>query len=100
MATDVNGAFRLTRIKPGSVPGLNGAMQAPHLNVSLFMRGLLIRLTTRLYFPSEAANATDLILGLVPAARRGTIIAKKAPDGVLHWDVLMQGDDETVFFDV
>jgi protocatechuate 3,4-dioxygenase alpha subunit len=64
------------------------------------MRGLMIRLTTRVYFPDEAANATDPILKLTPAARRETIIAKKTESGVLHWDVLMQGADETVFFDI
>ena len=60
----------------------------------------MIRLTTRLYFPDEPANATDPILGLVPLARQETIIAKRTENGVLHWDVLMQGDDETVFFDI
>jgi protocatechuate 3,4-dioxygenase alpha subunit len=100
VATDKDGAFRLTSIKPGPVPGPPGTTQAPHLEVSVFMRGLLIHLTTRVYFPDEPANATDPILNLVPAARRETIIAKKTENGVLHWDVLMQGDDETVFFDI
>ena len=100
VGTNSDGAFRLTSIKPGPVPGPNGKTQAPHLEVSVFMRGLLIRLTTRVYFPDEPLNATDPILHLVPEARRGTIIARRAPDGVLHWDVLLQGDDETVFFDV
>ena len=100
VATDQDGTFRLTSIKPGAVPGPHESAQAPHLEVSVFMRGLMIRLTTRVYFPDEATNLTDPILSLVPEARRGTIIAKKADNGVLHWDVLMQGDDETVFFDV
>jgi protocatechuate 3,4-dioxygenase alpha subunit len=100
VATDQHGVFRFSSIKPGAVPSPRGVMQAPHLAVSVFMRGLLIQLATRVYFPDEAANATDPILSLVPAARRGTIIAKKAESGVLHWDVRMQGDDETVFFDV
>jgi len=100
VGTDKDGVFRLTSIKPGSVPGPNGTMQAPHLVVTVLMRGLMIRLTTRLYFPDEPLNATDPILNLVPEARRATIIAKKAEPGVIHWDVLMQGDDETVFFDV
>ena len=100
IATDANGTFRLTSIKPGPVPGPHGTLQAPHLEVSIFMRGLLIRLTTRVYFPDEPANATDPILNLVPAARRGTIIANKTESGTFHWDVLMQGDDETVFFDI
>jgi len=100
VATNSDGLFRLTSIKPGTMPGPNGTVQAPHLEVRVFMRGLLLHLTTRVYFPGEAANATDPILSLVPEARRGTIIAKKMADGVLHWDVLMQGDDETVFFDI
>ncbi len=100
VATDCDGAFQLTSIRPGPVPGPKGTMQAPHLEVRIFMRGLLIHLTTRLYFPDKAANAADPILSLVPEARRGTIIARKKDDGVLHWDVLMQGDDETVFFDI
>lgn len=100
VATDENGAFQITSIKPGAVPGPDGTTQAPHLEISIFMRGLLTRLTTRLYFPDEPANAYDPILNLVPAPRRQTIIAKRREGGVLHWDVLMQGDDETVFFDV
>jgi len=100
VATNGDGVFRLTSIKPGTVPGPKGMTQAPHLEIRVFMRGLLLHLTTRMYFPDEAANAADPILSLVPAARRGTIIAKKVADGVLHWDVLMQGDDETVFFDI
>jgi protocatechuate 3,4-dioxygenase alpha subunit len=100
VATDKDGAFCFTSIKPGAVPGPKDTTQAPHLEVSVFMRGLLIRLTTRVYFPDEPANATDPILNLVPAARRETIIAKRTDSGVLHWDVLLQGDDETVFFDI
>jgi protocatechuate 3,4-dioxygenase alpha subunit len=64
------------------------------------MRGLLRHLWTRLYFPDEALNAMDPILSLVPEERRQTIIARRAENGVLHWNLLMQGDDETVFFDV
>lgn len=100
VGTDKDGLFRLTSIKPGPVPGPNGITQAPHLEVTVLMRGLLTRLATRVYFPAEPLNATDPILSLVPEARRATIIAKKAEPGVIHWDVLMQGADETVFFDV
>ena len=100
VGTDKDGVFRLTSIKPGPVPGPNGSTQAPHLEVTVLMRGLLARLTTRVYFPDEPLNAADPILNLVPAARRATIVAKTTAPGVLHWDVLLQGDDETVFFDV
>src|SRR6185295_16089268 len=69
--TDAKGGFRFTTIKPGRVPGPGGAAQAPHLVVSVFMRGLLKHLATRIYFPDEtAANAADPVLKLVPAARR------------------------------
>ncbi len=96
------GRFRLTTIKPGPVPGPDGNEQAPHLLVSVFMRGVLRRLVTRIYFPDEPRNAADFILNLVEPARRSTLIAKKtagAP-GTLEWNVVLQGPDETVFFDL
>jgi protocatechuate 3,4-dioxygenase, alpha subunit len=95
------GEFCFTTIKPGGVEGLNGAGQAPHLVVSVFMRGLLKRLITRIYFPSEPGNETDNVLSLVPQARRGTLIARSENEQGKHlvWDVHLQGDDETVFFD-
>lgn len=96
--TDENGAFRFTTVKPGSVAGPHGMPQAPHLLVAIFMRGLLIHLVTRIYFPEDADNATDPVLNLVPAARRPTLIAKQSADG-LEWNVILQGDNETVFFD-
>lgn len=101
VSTDDDGAFRLTTIKPGAVPGPAGTMQAPHLVVVLFMRGLLKHLLTRLYFPDEPANADDPVLNLVPAERRATLVARKsaAEDGVLEWNVILQGADETAFFD-
>lgn len=95
------GEFTFTTLKPGSALDLQGKLQAPHLAVSVFMRGLLQRLVTRIYFPGEPANATDGVLGLVPSGRRGTLIAQQ--DGQdktsLLWDVRLQGDRETVFFD-
>ena len=96
-----DGSFRLNTIKPGSVPGSGGAVQAPHLVVIIFMRGLLKHLMTRVYFPDEPANAADPVLALVPAARRSTLIAKKiaAEPGVFEWNVDLQGREETVFFD-
>jgi protocatechuate 3,4-dioxygenase, alpha subunit len=100
VGTDDNGYYRIRTIKPGSTPGLNGSTQAPHLAVSVFMRGLLRHLFTRVYFPDDPANSNDPILNMVPAARRHTLIARKTSEGVLRWDVLMQGPDETVFFDV
>ena len=100
--TDDEGRFRLTTIKPGRVPDTGGEPQAPHLAVSVFARGVIKRLATRMYFPDEPSNAADPILKLVPAERRATLIAKKTGgrDGVLEWNVVIQGDNETVFFDV
>ena len=97
--SDKNGAFRLTTIKPGRVEGPGGTIQAPHLVVVIFMRGLLKHLVTRIYFPDDAANAEDPILALVPAERRSTLIARKVADRVLEWNVVLQGEQETVFFD-
>ena len=98
--TDPAGRFRFTTIKPGSVPGPHGTVQAPHIVVSFFCRGLLKRLVTRLYFPDEARNAACPVLGLVKAERRDTLIARKGDGpGDLHWDVVLQGPGETVFFD-
>jgi protocatechuate 3,4-dioxygenase alpha subunit len=100
--TDENGKFSFMTIKPGAVPGPDGKLQAPHIAVSVFMRGLERRLVTRIYFPDEAANAGDFVLNLVERARRGTLVAKKnaGQAGTLEWNVILQGADETVFFDI
>ena len=96
--TDDAGAFRFRTIKPGRVPGPDGTLQAPHLVVTIFMRGLLKQLVTRMYFPDEPANAEDAVLKLVPAERRSTLVARKR-DAVLEWNIVLQGRNETVFFD-
>ena len=89
--------FRFETVKPGAADG------APHLNVVVMMRGLLIHAYTRVYFADEAAaNAADPVLALVPEARRSTLIAEKSetPAGIVYkLDIHMQGPDETVFFD-
>jgi protocatechuate 3,4-dioxygenase alpha subunit len=97
-----DGLFRFATIKPGPVPGPKGTEQAPHIVVSLFMRGVLRRTVTRIYFPDEPRNASDFILSLVESERRSTLIAKKTSGspGVLEWNVFLQGPDETVFFDI
>jgi len=97
--TDAAGGFRFTTLKPGPVPAADGGLQAPHVNVIIFMRGMLKHLRTRLYFPDEPANAIDPVLSSVPAERRGTLIAKPRGNGALEWNVVLQGRDETVFFD-
>lgn len=97
--TDSKGGFRFTTIKPGRVPGTDGKLQAPHLVVTVFMRGLLKHLATRMYFPGDQANAADAVMRLIPAARRQTLIAQSKGKGVLEWNILLQGKGETVFFD-
>ena len=97
--TDARGAFKFTTVKPGRVPGPGGKPQAPHLVVSVFMRGLLKHLATRMYFPDDAANREDPVLKLVPPARRSTLLARRKAKSLLEWNILLQGKGETVFFD-
>ena len=101
VATNAGGEFRLTTVKPGPVPGPDGTPQAPHLLVLVFMRGLLKHLVTRIYFPDDPRNANDPVLNLVDSSRRQTLIARPIGGslGRLHWDVILQGPNETVFFD-
>jgi protocatechuate 3,4-dioxygenase, alpha subunit len=98
-ATDDNGRFCFRTIKPGPVPGPRGTVQAPHLAVSVFMRGLLKRLVTRVYFPGDRDQSQDPILTLVDPQRRATLIAREDASGSLRWDIILQGAQETVFFD-
>ena len=107
VATDIDGCFRFSTIKPGRVPGPDNphgqpTLQAPHLAISVFTRGLLRRLVTRMYFPDDSGNAEDFALGLVEESRRPTLVAKKIEGqaGSLEWNVVLQGSKETVFFDV
>jgi protocatechuate 3,4-dioxygenase alpha subunit len=99
--TDAAGGFAFSTVKPGAAPGPHGSLQAPHINVGIFARGLLKRLFTRIYFKDESMNGTDPILALVPPHRRHTLMA--VPDatraGVFRFDIRLQGQDETVFFD-
>ena len=101
IATDDRGGFRFNTIKPGRVPDPSGTLQAPHIAVAVFMRGLLKHLVTRIYFPDEPANAEDPILRLVEPDRRATLIATNVPgrDHELEWNVICSGANETAFFD-
>ncbi len=100
VALDGEGNYRFVTCKPGRVAGTGVDQQAPHVNLTLFARGLLMHLRTRVYFADEAtANASDPVLGLVPAARRATLIAERDGCGYRH-DIHLQGWRETVFFDV
>jgi protocatechuate 3,4-dioxygenase, alpha subunit len=93
-----HGSFEIHTVKPGSVPGPDGSTQAPHLEVSVFARGLLNRVVTRIYFADEQErNAHDPVLQSVPEERRGTLLAQPAGDGY-RFDVHLQGEGETVFF--
>jgi len=99
-ATSAEGTYRFRTIRPGRVPGLGNSLQAPHLAISVFGRGLLKRLATRLYFADGEGNDIDPILSLVPQERRDTLIAIKGADGVWRFDIVLQGKRETVFFDL
>jgi protocatechuate 3,4-dioxygenase alpha subunit len=102
LATDDQGACAFATIKPGQVPDNNGALQASHINVSVFARGILKRLATRIYFAEDPALSQDPVLALVPADRRHTLLARqeKARPEEWHFDIHLCGDHETVFFDV
>lgn len=98
--TDNVGGFSFHTIKPGAVPGPNGKLQAPHISLAVFARGMTQQAMTRIYFDGEAANTGDPILALVPRERRETLIAKREGKNVYRFDVHLQGDEETVCFDV
>ncbi|HSB52821.1 MAG TPA: protocatechuate 3,4-dioxygenase subunit alpha [Gemmatimonadales bacterium] len=99
--TDKDGRFRFVTIKPGATTGPGNTLQAPHILVALFMRGLGKQLYTRIYFSGEPANATDPLLGrIAEPARRETLMASRiAGSDEYRWDIRMQGEHETVFFD-
>ncbi len=101
--TDANGGYAFDTIKPGTVPDPDGKPQAPHLLLAIFARGMLLQNYSRIYFGGEPANATDPVLALVPMDRRATLIAQQANcngNAVYRLDIHLQGDNETVFFDV
>ena len=106
---DCDGRFEIVTIKPGPLPGrvggsgvggVNVTMQAPHIDASVFARGMLHRCVTRIYFADEAdANAADPVLASVPAERRSTLLAQPV-EGGYQFDIRLQGEGETVFFAV
>jgi protocatechuate 3,4-dioxygenase alpha subunit len=102
--TDADGNYIFTTVIPGAVPGKGNAWQAPHISLSLFASGLLKRVTTRVYFPNDTANETDPVLsGISEESVRSTLIAKEAasasPRG-FEFDIVLQGKNETAFFDL
>ncbi|MGE0576931.1 MAG: protocatechuate 3,4-dioxygenase subunit alpha [Reyranella sp.] len=99
-STDTKGVARFATVRPGRVPWPAGGLQAAHVNVSVFARGVLNRLATRLYFDGDAALAEDPVLNLVEPARRATLIAKRNGEGTWHLPIHLGGPKETVFFDI
>ena len=105
-STGADGSYRFTTIRPGPVPGRGNTMQAPHINLTVFARGLLNRLVTRIYFADEPSNATDPVLSAIedPMVQR-TLLAERKGGGAKHpvayaFDIVLQGDGETAFFDI
>ncbi len=101
--TDAEGTYWFETIKPGRVPFDSSRMQAPHICVAVFGRGLLNHLLTRLYFADEPDNADDPVLGYVPVERRATLLAQPGGDStpiVYRFDIVLQGTGETVFFNL
>ena len=97
-ATAADGAFSFQTIKPGVLPGPGGETQAPHVLVSVMARGVMSRCWTRMYFEGEPLNQTDPTLALVPVERRHTLIAQRRGD-TYQFDIVLQGENETVFFE-
>ena len=99
--TDDAGRWSIHTVKPPAVSTRDGTPQAPHLVVSVFARGLLDRVVTRIYFADEAdANAADPTLTAVVPERRQRLVAAGDPAAGYRFDVRLQGEDESVFFDV
>jgi protocatechuate 3,4-dioxygenase alpha subunit len=102
--TDENGVYWFETIKPGPVPGSGDSLQAPHIQVIVFARGMLLHAFTRIYFEDEPANTSDPILSQIEdKARRATLIARRENSGgkiVYRFDIRLQGENETVFFDM
>jgi len=101
--TAEDGSYWFETIRPGPVPFDGEQMQAPHISVTVFSRGLLNHAMTRLYFEDEPANLRDPVLRFVPEKRRATLLARRKPDSpevVYRFDIILQGTNETVFFNV
>jgi protocatechuate 3,4-dioxygenase, alpha subunit len=102
LGTNEDGTCEFDTIKPGRVPGPENTLQAPHLSVTVFGRGLLKQLHTRIYFAGDPANPQDPVLALVPEQRRQTLMAQSdlAHPGRWNFNIRLQGHQETVFFNV
>jgi protocatechuate 3,4-dioxygenase alpha subunit len=99
--TDGEGRWSVRTLKPGSIPAVDGTPQAPHLLVTVMARGMLRQLTTRIYFGDEAgANGADPVLLSLPDDARATLIAEPVDERGYRFDIHLQGDGETAFFDL
>jgi protocatechuate 3,4-dioxygenase alpha subunit len=97
--TDPEGTYAIRTVKPGPLPAPDGSVEAPHINVSVFARGLLNRVVTRIYFPDEVGtnNADPVLSSITDPSRRATLVATAEGSG-LRFDIHLQGEHETVFF--
>ncbi len=100
VATDPDGVYRFTTLRPGPVPGLGNTQQAPHFAITLLARGLLKALFTRAYFDGDPRNAEDPLLSSLEPEQRDTLLAHAEGDAVWRYDIVLQGDRETVFLDL
>jgi protocatechuate 3,4-dioxygenase alpha subunit len=101
--TAEDGSYWFETVKPGAVPFDRERMQAPHICVTVFSRGLLNHVVTRLYFEDEPANSSDPVLQCVPGERRATLLARREPFGpveLYRFDIILQGARETAFFNL
>lgn len=101
--TAEDGSYWFETVKPGSVPFDRERLQAPHICVTVFSRGLLNHVVTRLYFEDEPSNTGDPVLQCVPDERRATLLARREPVGagvVYRFDIILQGTNETAFFNL
>ena len=98
--TGVDGAYRLTAVMPELREDEDGSVHAPHFAIRVLARGILTEYLTRVYFDGDPANERDLVLREVPADRRVTLIAAAVPPNEYHFDIVVQGERETVFFDL
>lgn len=98
--TGEDGGFRFEAFKPPAIDGPDGSVQAPHFAVRVLARGILTHYVTRLYFADDPVTAADPILKLVPEGRRQTLLAQPMSANEYRFDVVVQGQNETVFFDI
>jgi protocatechuate 3,4-dioxygenase alpha subunit len=98
--TEGDGRYRLEAVKPATRIDAGGAVHAPHFAVRVLARGILTQYLTRVYFADEPDTERDDVLHAVPADRRATLIAVAAAPSEYHLDIVVQGERETVFFDV